>query len=198
MVRMSERASLGSLVPAARRRGGKPVANAIYLIGAFGLMQVLRFGANIMFARLLRPEAFGILALVNVLIQGLQMLSDAGVWFCVVQSPRGEDPQFLQTAWTVQVVRGFYLWIASCLIAWPAAWFYQEWQLLYFVPIVGASAAISGFNSVSIYLQNRKLALFRLQSSTSAATPSPSGWRWLSCNIIQQSGCWFLWGLVPH
>lgn len=142
--------------------GGKAATNAIYLIGAFGLMQALRFIANIAFARVLAPEAFGIMALVNVLIQGLHMLSDAGVWICVVQSPRGEDPKFLQTAWTVQVCRGFYLWIASCLIAWPAAWFYQEWLLLYFVPLVGATCVISGFNSVSMFLQNRRMALFRL------------------------------------
>ncbi len=125
-------------------------------------MQVLRFGANIAFARLLLPEAFGIMALVNVLIQGLHMLSDAGVWVCVVQSPRGEEPKFLQTAWTVQVLRGFYLWIASFLIAWPAAWFYQESMLLYLIPVAGATSAISGFNSVSMFLQNRRMALFRL------------------------------------
>lgn len=142
--------------------GGKAATNAVYLIAAFGLMQAFRFVANIVFARVLAPEAFGIMALVNVLIQGLHMLSDAGVWICVVQSPRGEDPKFLQTAWTVQVCRGFYLWIASCLIAWPAAWFYQEWLLLYFVPLVGATCVISGFNSVSMFLQNRRMALFRL------------------------------------
>lgn len=162
--------------------GGKAAANAVYLIGAFGLMQVLRFGANIAFARLLMPEAFGIMALVNVLIQGLHMLSDAGVWICVVQSPRGEDQEFLQTAWTVQVVRGFYLWIASFLIAWPAAWFYQEGQLLWFIPVVGATSAISGFNSVSMFLQNRRLALFRLALIEVLAYAIPTG---LALVIIQ-------------
>jgi O-antigen/teichoic acid export membrane protein len=125
-------------------------------------MQVIRFGANVAFARLLLPEAFGIMALVNVLLQGLHMLSDAGVWVCVVQSPRGEEPKFLQTAWTVQVVRGFYLWLASFLIAWPAAWFYEENLLFYLIPVAGTASAISGFNSVSMFLQNRRLALFRL------------------------------------
>ena len=144
------------------RSGKKAMANAISVIGAFALIQVIRFGANIAFARLLLPEAFGIMALVNVLNQGLHMLSDAGVWVCVVQSPRGEDRKFLQTAWTVQVVRGFYLWLASCLIAWPAAWFYQEDLLFYLIPVAGAASAISGFNSVSMFLQNRRLALFRL------------------------------------
>ncbi len=162
-------------VPAAPAHGRKAAANAVYLIGAFGLMQVLRFGANILFARMLLPEAFGIMALVNVLIQGLHMLSDAGVWICVVQSPRGEDPKFLQTAWTVQVIRGFYLWIASFLIAWPAAWFYQKHDLLYFVPIVGATSAISGFNSVSMFLQNRRLALFRLAAIEVGAYAIPTG-----------------------
>ena len=115
------------------------------------------------------------MALVNVLIQGLHMLSDAGVWICVVQSPRGEDPKFLQTAWTVQVVRGFYLWLASFVIAWPAAWFYGEHILLYFIPIVGVTSAISGFNSVSMFLQNRRLALFRLALIELCSYAIPTG-----------------------
>ncbi|HEV8062109.1 MAG TPA: oligosaccharide flippase family protein, partial [Gemmataceae bacterium] len=178
------------LVPAAPAHGRKAAANAVYLIGAFGLMQVIRFGANILFARVLQPEAFGIMVLVNVLIQGLHMLSDAGVWICVVQSSRGEDPKFLQTAWTVQVVRGLYLWLASFVIAWPAARFYQEWQLLYFVPIVGVTSLISGFNSVSMFLQNRRLALFRLAAIEVMAYAIPTG---VALIIIQyQPTVWVL------
>ena len=163
------------IAPPDRAHGKKAVVNGIYLIGAFGLMQVLRFGANILFARMLLPEAFGIMALVNVLIQGLHMLSDAGVWICVVQSPRGEDPKFLQTAWTVQVVRGFYLWLGSFAIAWPAAWFYGEHNLLYFIPIVGATSAISGFNSVSMFLQHRRVAMFRLALIELCSYAVPTG-----------------------
>jgi O-antigen/teichoic acid export membrane protein len=139
---VSEPAALVT-APSDRAHGKKAVVNGAYLIGAFGLMQVLRFGANILFARM--------------------------------QSPRGEDPKFLQTAWTVQVVRGFYLWLASFVIAWPAAWFYGEHILLYFIPIVGATSAISGFNSVSMFLQNRRLALFRLALIELCSYAIPTG-----------------------
>ena len=61
------------------------------------------------------PEAFGIMALVNVLIQGLTMFSDVGIEPAIVQHRRGDEPRFYNTAWTVQILRGFVLLLGRVL-----------------------------------------------------------------------------------
>ena len=59
---------------------------------------------------LLFPEAFGIMALVSVVLVGLAMFSDVGIGPAISQHKRGDDAAFLDTAWTINVVRGAALW----------------------------------------------------------------------------------------
>src|SRR5436305_11887358 len=59
---------------------------------AFG--SVVRLGSNLLLWRLLYPEAFGLMFIVNVFIQCLAMFSDIGIGQSVVHNPRGDDPKF--------------------------------------------------------------------------------------------------------
>lgn len=90
-----------------------------WMVIGYGGNQALRLAANLILTRLLFPEAFGLMTLVNVILVGLQMFSDFGLVPAISQNPRGDDPDFLDTAWTIQVIRGGGLWLMTCLLAWP-------------------------------------------------------------------------------
>ena len=77
--------------------------------------QGIRLAANLILTRLLFPEAFGLMALVNIFLQGLEMFTVLGIGPSIIQNRRGDDPAFLNTAWTIQVIRGFVLWILTIL-----------------------------------------------------------------------------------
>jgi O-antigen/teichoic acid export membrane protein len=131
-------------------------------MGGYAAAQLLRLGSNIVLTRLLYPEAFGQMALVFSLMTGLQMFSDVGTGLAIVQNPRGEDPGFLDTAWTIQCIRGAILWLVSWLIAWPIAGFYGDPMLRWLIPAAGASALLAGFASTSIHTHERHLRVERL------------------------------------
>ncbi|MBE9144847.1 oligosaccharide flippase family protein [Planktothrix mougeotii] len=138
------------------------IQGTIWTLFGYGGSQVLRFGGNLILTRLLVPELFGLMALVNTFIIGLNLFSDIGIRPSIIRSQRGDDPEFLNTAWTIQVFRGFGLWITCLLIAAPIASFYNEPQLLWITPIVGFGTVISGFNSTALATLNRNLALGKL------------------------------------
>lgn len=138
------------------------IRGAIWTIVAYGASQLLRFGSNIILTRLLVPELFGLMALVHVFITGLHLFSDVGLGVSIIQNKRGDDPAFLNTAWTIQVIRGVGLWIASLLLAYPVAHFYNEPQLVGLIPIVGLASVISGFNCTAIFTLNRHLDIRRV------------------------------------
>ncbi len=138
-----------------------------WTIAGYGASQVLRLGSNLIVTRLLFPEAFGLMALVHVFMQGLQMFSDVGIRPSIIQNKRGDDPDFLNTAWTIQVIRGCVLWICACLLAWPAAWLFAQndplaWRLVELLPVAGLTALIAGFSSTGLFTLNRQLAFGRL------------------------------------
>lgn len=142
------------------------IRGTIWTIGGYGAGQIIRFGSNLILTRLLKPDLFGLMALVYVFISGLHLFSDIGLGPSIIQNKRGDDPEFLNTAWTMQVIRGAVLWIGSLLIAWPVAAFYEKpnqgHNLLYLIPIVGLSTLIAGFNSTSLFSLNREVALGKL------------------------------------
>ena len=138
------------------------IRGAVWTLIGYGLSQSLRLGANLILTRLLVPEMFGLMALVNVFILGLTLFSDMGIGPSIIQHKRGDDPDFLNTAWTLQIIRGWGLWLICLLIAWPIAQFYGEPQLLWLIPIVGLSTVINGFNSTALFTLKRKISLGKL------------------------------------
>ena len=128
----------------------------------FGTSQVLRLGSNLILTRLLFPEAFGLMALASVFQQGLGMLSDIGVGPSIVQNKRGDDPDFLATAWTMQVIRGFTLFLCMCALAYPASLMYDQPLLLPILIMLGLTSIIQGFQSIGISTASRKMLLGRL------------------------------------
>jgi O-antigen/teichoic acid export membrane protein len=122
----------------------------------------LRLGSNFVLWRLLYPDAFGLMAIVNVFIQGLSMFSDIGIGQSVVQNERGEDRRFLDTIWTLQVSRGLIICLLACAAAIPVARFYHQTSLAYLIPVVASGVGISAFNSTNLFTASRRLAIGRL------------------------------------
>ncbi len=138
------------------------IRGTIWTIAGYGASQILRFGSNLILTRLLEPKLFGLMALVYVFITGLHLFSDIGIGPSIIQNKRGDDPDFLNTAWTLQVIRGFCLWFGCLLVAWPVAAFYGDPQLKWLLPVVGLSTIISGFNSTALFTLNRHIAIGQL------------------------------------
>jgi O-antigen/teichoic acid export membrane protein len=129
----------------------------ITLVG-FGMRQCIGLASNLILAYLLFPEAFGLMALVDVILRGLKMFSEVGVGQSIIRHERGDDPAFLNTAWTLQVVRGFGLWIAASALAWPASKLYNAPELAYILPVAAFSSVIAGLNSTASFTLLRSLS----------------------------------------
>lgn len=133
-----------------------------WIVLGYGASQAMRLASNLILTRLLFPEAFGLMALISLVTIGLSLFSDVGIAPSIAQSKRGDDPEFLNTAWTIQVIRGFCLWLAASMLALPAAWFYDVPELAFYLPIAALSLLITGFNPTRIETAHRHLLMGRL------------------------------------
>jgi O-antigen/teichoic acid export membrane protein len=140
----------------------RAIQGSFWTLAGYGSSQIFRLGGNLVLTRLLTPEAFGLMALVQTFLIGLQMFSDFGLFPNIVQSQRGDDPKFLNTAWTIQAIRGGALWIGSCLLAVPVAQFYNEPMLVQLLPLAGLTAILGGVASTKLATANRRLAMKQL------------------------------------
>jgi O-antigen/teichoic acid export membrane protein len=133
-----------------------------WTLTGYGINQALRLGGNLILTRLLFPEAFGLMAIVQIVIHGVIMLTDMGIGPSIVQKARGNDPDFLNTAWTIQIIRGILAWVWICAMALPIARFYGEPLLASMLPVVGLAAIIRGFNSTNLFTAQRNLEAARV------------------------------------
>jgi len=130
-----------------------------WTIASYGTSQILRFGSNLVLTRLLVPEIFGLMSLAYVFITGLHLFSDLGIHTSLIQNKRGTEPAFLNSAWTLQIIRGVGLWLCCLIIAFPAASFYKEPRLVWVLPLAGLATLISGFNSTGLASLTRSMAV---------------------------------------
>ena len=138
------------------------VSGAAWTIGAFGISQVIRFASNVILARLLAPELFGLMVIVNTLGIGMQLMSDIGIGQNIIYSKNANEPNFYNTAWTLQIIRGIGLWTLFLIAAVPVANFYNIQALSLILPISGLSILFTGFSSVSLSLLQKRMLFAKL------------------------------------
>jgi O-antigen/teichoic acid export membrane protein len=140
----------------------KAKGSALWTIAGYGGAQVLRLISNLILTRLLAREVFGLMALVTVFQTGLVLFSDIGIRPSIVQNERGDDPPFINTAWTIQVGRGGILWLIAVLLAVPFAGFYDEPMLSSIIPLTGIGLVLNGLDSTKLFTMHRHLAMGRV------------------------------------
>lgn len=160
---------------------------SVWSILEYGFNTGLRVVSSLVLTRLLLPAYFGEMTLVTTLIVGINLLSDIGLAPSVIQSKRGDDPVFLDTAWTIQVCRGVLLWLVALAISWPMALFYHDPRLKVLLPVLALSTLISSFNSTGLLTLSRHMGvrrLFAVDGSTAVVALAVTiVWAWLRPSV---------------
>ena len=140
-----------------------------WTVAGFALGQAVRFAGNLVMTRLLVPEMFGVMAIAMMVMYGLALFSDVGLRQSVVQSRRGQEAAFLNTAWAIQIARGFVIWGAALALAlglvflkMPAGSVYADPSLPGVIALLALSAIIGGFESTRLHEASRTLSLARV------------------------------------
>jgi O-antigen/teichoic acid export membrane protein len=135
----------------------KTLNSAIWMFLGFGSGQILRFGGNLALTAVLEPKYFGIMAVINTIMMGGNLLSDVGIAQSIVNHPKGETREFLDTAWSLQIVRSLGLWLLILLLTPTIAGFYNDDQLRLLLPVTAISALIDGLETPRRHVAQRRL-----------------------------------------
>lgn len=137
------------------------IRSAVWSVFGKGGGHFLRIAGNLILTRILFPEAFGLMATANVVMTIVQLFSDTGVNIAIIQNPRGDRPEYLNTAWVIKICRGMLLGFAIAAVAWPVSLFYEETILKPVLMIMCLSPAVLGFENPAIPVLVKKFKLSR-------------------------------------
>jgi O-antigen/teichoic acid export membrane protein len=134
--------------------------------------QLLRLISNLTLTRLLIPEMFGVMAIVSTFMMGIALFSDVGLQQSVTQSKHGENREFLNTAWCIQIIQGIALFLVALVLSFiiyilgandfiDKNSVYGHPDIPYLLILVSISSLLAGFNSINLMLLNRRLMIGR-------------------------------------
>ncbi len=130
---------------------------ALWVFGAFAVGQVVRLGSSLILSRLLFPEAFGIMRVLMVVVAIVGMLTDAGLRGSIIAHKRGNEPDFYNTAWTLQCLRGVAVAVVVSALAAPLANYYELPELSFLLPAVALSLVVLSLQSTSVVTLSREV-----------------------------------------
>jgi O-antigen/teichoic acid export membrane protein len=159
-------------------KGGRTLRSRVLRAGSWALFGhfltlALRFIGNLILTRIFAPEIFGILAVVSSVLTVISLLADMGLRQAVIQSANGKNSAFLNTAWTLQILRGFLIWSFGAIFAvviyvagnrdlLPAGSVYTSPGLPAYIVVASFSAVLWGFQSMKAVTADRNLDLKRV------------------------------------
>lgn len=132
---------------------------AAWIAVPIAMQQFIRLVQNVIVTKLLAPEMFGLMMLVVTLRVAGELLSDVGIGQSIVRSSRGDERRFLDTAWTLQLIRGALLTLIMIAAAGPIADIYGQPELQPLLMLASAMFLFTGLQSTAMFLIQRHMRL---------------------------------------
>ena len=121
-----------------------------------------RFVSSVILSRILSPNIMGMMVVVNTIRIGAELFSDIGIGQNIIHNKNGDKPTFFNTAWVIQIVRGFLLSAILIFTAPLIADYYQVDAII--IQVSALTLAISGMMSTSIYMLQRNLRVVQMSA----------------------------------
>jgi O-antigen/teichoic acid export membrane protein len=141
---------------------GSRVANAA--TWAFLLriaFKVLDFIRTVVLARLIAPDDFGLMGIAMLVISLVQAFTSLGLSSALVQRKDELEPEYLNTAWTVEIIRGLSLGVLLLVSAPLVGVFFDAPEAASLTQLMAIGLMIGGFANVAVVAFDRNLEFQR-------------------------------------
>jgi len=126
------------------------------------LNNLMRAVSSVLLTRLLVPEVFGITGIISSIAFTVGMMSDLGFQGFVIRHPDGDKPRFLDTIWTMQVLRSIMVTVAILAAAPAIAALLGKHDLEIVIIVSTLSFLIDGVASITMLTALRHRMILRL------------------------------------
>ncbi|HEY9301649.1 MAG TPA: oligosaccharide flippase family protein, partial [Phormidium sp.] len=130
---------------------------------------IMQFGSTAIVARLIAPEDFGLIAMVNGVTGFISMFKDMGLSMATVQKAEVTHRQVSNLFW-INVVVSIIFALLTTLLAPGIAWFYKEPRLVLITCVAASGFVFGGLTTQHNALLNRQMRFTSLAAIDVAAT----------------------------
>lgn len=128
------------------------------LAGGRTSVSALNFARNILLARLVSVEDYGIASTFIIAIAFIELIADLGLERMVVQDPAGESRKFIGTIQAIMVLRGLLLAGLMFFIAGPIAAVFNHPELTWAYQLFGLAPLLHGLINLDVTRMQRRMS----------------------------------------
>jgi lipopolysaccharide exporter len=118
--------------------------------------RLARLARNMVLARLIAPDQFGMMAIVLAVVALFEALLEVGIGQAVIQNERGNTPEFLNVAWWLSGIRGVLLFVVAAALSPVVARIYDNPDLTPLLLVAFSTMVFSGFTSPRVWALQRQ------------------------------------------
>ena len=139
----------------------KAVRGGLWVFGLRALSRGLGFIRTVVLARLLSPSDFGLFGIALLAISILETFSQTGMQAALIRK-KSDIESYLDTAWTISVIRGVILFLILFISAPVIAVFFNSPQAITVIRVIAISTLISGFKNIGLLFFEKELEFKKL------------------------------------
>lgn len=136
--------------------GRRAVRGGTLLAAGTIVERLARLGRNMLLARVIAPDQFGVMAIALAVIGLFEAITEVGIQQAVIQNKKGDTPAFLNVAWWFGIVRGVALVVIALPLAPLLASFYGIPELNDLLLAAPLTMLFTGLTSPRIYALQRQ------------------------------------------
>jgi len=144
---------------------------------SFAAQGIIRVGSSMVLTRILLPEAYGTVTIITSIAFVVSMLADTNVTLFIIRDKNGDEPRYLNTAFTIGLGRAIINCAAIILLAPVIA------SRVYHAPMISAP--------LRVYALTFIISAFQSMYAESAATFVASAFSIVYCHFSRD-----FWGII--
>lgn len=137
--------------------GAKVLTSSLLLVSVKAIQRSLGLVSTLILARLLLPEDFGIVAIAAITLQLATILSNTGIQQYIPQKDSVDDTD-VNTAWSIDVLMKFGLWLVMLLAAPFIGAFYDNEPVVGAIQVVSIVILLRALQNPGLHLLRRELS----------------------------------------
>lgn len=134
----------------------KVVAGGFWVFALRIIQRIFSFIRLVVLARLLSPHDFGLMGIALLTMGILETFSQTGLGEALIQK-KGDVKRYLDSVWTLLVVRGFLLFVILLAAAPLAAHFFSAPEAQLIIQVLAFSILLGAFTNIGVIYFSREL-----------------------------------------
>lgn len=156
MRKLNTKRTINDSIKPGEKLSQRVIRSGVWVFSLRVVQQLFNLARLVIIARILTPHDFGLFGIALLIMATLDTFSQTGFRQALIQK-KGDIKPYLDSAWTVLILRGFVLFAILYFIAPHVAMFFEAPEAKPIIQVIGFSILLQAFTNIGVIYFQKEL-----------------------------------------